>query len=163
MLKARRWEYRDTGLTDVDWATGSIYSADSGVDRHYLIFNSSYNTIKIDTLSFRTFGLTCSFQNLAVAHNCVDHQSRIVSYLLTLFIHSSRLNCTFSWIQLGCHNRCHGVVMVGSLFSSSIVSPERPLHGASLSSLTGHGQVLLWLCSITICGQIGHIYIYSET
>jgi len=40
--------------------TGSIYSGDPGVDRHHVIFISSYYTTKIHTLSFATFGLTHS-------------------------------------------------------------------------------------------------------
>jgi len=35
--------------------TGSIYLGDLGVDRHQLIFISSYYTTKIHTLSFPTF------------------------------------------------------------------------------------------------------------
>jgi len=53
--------------------------------------------------------------------------------------------------------------MVGSLPSSSICSPQQPPSGASLSSLNGRVQVLLRLCSTTICGQIDRMYIYTET
>jgi len=42
--------------------TGSIYSGDPGVDRHHVIFISSYHTTKLHTLSFQTFGLTHSFR-----------------------------------------------------------------------------------------------------
>jgi len=37
-----RWQvYADTGVAEVEWATGSTYSGDHGVDRHHLIFISS--------------------------------------------------------------------------------------------------------------------------
>jgi len=37
-----RWRvFSDTGVTEVDWATGSSYSGHPGVDRHHLIFISS--------------------------------------------------------------------------------------------------------------------------
>jgi hypothetical protein len=35
---------------EVDRVTGSIYSADSGVDRHHLISISSYHTMKIHSI-----------------------------------------------------------------------------------------------------------------
>jgi len=40
----RRRVYGDTGVTEVDWATGSTYSGDPGVDRHHIIFISSGTT-----------------------------------------------------------------------------------------------------------------------
>ena len=57
--------YRDTGVTELDRVTGSIYSADPGVDRHNLISISSYHTIKIHTLSFPPSGLTRSVQEIS--------------------------------------------------------------------------------------------------
>jgi len=52
--------YGDTGVTEVERATRSIYLGDPGVDRQHLIFISSCHTTKIHTLSFPTFGLTRS-------------------------------------------------------------------------------------------------------
>ena len=63
--------YGDTGVTEVERVTGSIYSADPGVDRHHLISISSYHTMKIHTLSFPTFGLTCSVRNIVDPRNCL--------------------------------------------------------------------------------------------
>jgi len=60
ILTERRWEYVDTGVTEVEWATRSIYSGDPGVDRQHLIFISSRHTSKIHNLSFPTFCLTRS-------------------------------------------------------------------------------------------------------
>jgi len=40
----------------MDWAVGSIYSADPGIDSYHLI--SSYHTMKIHPLTFTTSGLT---------------------------------------------------------------------------------------------------------
>ena len=51
--------------------TGSIYSADPGVDKHHLISISSYHTMTIHTLSFPTFGLTRSVRDIVDPHNCV--------------------------------------------------------------------------------------------
>jgi len=87
IFKERRRLYGDTGVTEVDRVTGSIYSADPGVDRHHLISISSYHTMKIHTLSFPTFGLTRSVRD---PRNCVDPHGRVVSYLLT-FLRSSSL------------------------------------------------------------------------
>jgi len=66
--------------------TGSVYSADPGVDRHHLIFISSYHTMKIHTLSFPTFGLTRCVRDFVDPCNCVDPQCGVVSYLLTRFL-----------------------------------------------------------------------------
>jgi len=107
--------YGNTGVTEVDWATGSTYSGDHGVDRHHLIFISSYHKWKIHTLSFPTFGVSRSFRDVVDPRNCMDSHSWVVSYLLTFFLGD------------------------GSL------------------------QVLLWLCSTTICGQIDRMYIYRDT
>ena len=51
--------------------TGSIYLADTGVDRHHFISISSYHTIKIHTLSFPTFGLTRSVRDIVDPCNYV--------------------------------------------------------------------------------------------
>ena len=75
----RRRVYGDTGVTEVDRVTGSIYSADPRVDRHYLISISSYHTMQIHTLSSREG-----------PRNCVDPHSRVVSDLFT-FLRSSSL------------------------------------------------------------------------
>ena len=60
--------YGDTGVTEVERVTGSIYSADPGVDRHDLISILSYHTMKIHTLSFPAFGLT---RDIMDPRNCV--------------------------------------------------------------------------------------------
>jgi len=67
-IAKERWRvYRDTGVTDVDWVNGCIYSADRRVDRHHLISISSYHTMKNkNTLSFPTFHFTHSVRD------CVD-------------------------------------------------------------------------------------------
>jgi len=74
-----RQVYCDTGVTEVDSVTGSLYSADHGVHRHHLISISSYHTMKIHTLSFPTFTLTRSVRDFVDPCNCVNHQSRVVS------------------------------------------------------------------------------------
>jgi len=67
----------------------------------------------------------------------MDPQRQIVSYFLTWFLQSSNQKCSFSWILFGCRERCGGVLMVGSLPSTSIISPQQPPRGASLCSLNG--------------------------
>jgi len=85
-----RWRlYRDTGVTEVDRVTGSIYSADPGVDIHHLISISSYYTMQIHTLSFPTFGLTCSVRDFVDQHNCVDPHGQVVLHLQTSLRSSS--------------------------------------------------------------------------
>jgi len=44
IVNERRRVNGDTGVTEVDWATGSTYSRDPGVHRHHLIFISSGST-----------------------------------------------------------------------------------------------------------------------
>jgi len=61
--------YGETGVTEVERVTGSIYSADPGVDRH-LISILSYHTMKIHYLS-QPFGLTRSVRDIMDPHNCV--------------------------------------------------------------------------------------------
>ena len=56
--------YGDTRVMEVDRVNGSIYSADPGVDRHYLISISSSHTMRIHTLSFPTVGFTRSVQDI---------------------------------------------------------------------------------------------------
>jgi len=155
IFKELRRVYGNTAETDVHRVTGSKCSADPRVDRHYPISISSYHTMKIHTVSFPPSGLTCSVRN-------VDHQRQVVSYLLTQIPHSLNKKRSFSWIPFGCCARCGRVLMVVSLPSSSIVSPQWPLSGASLSSLNGRVQVLLRLCSTTICSQIDRMYTYTE-
>jgi hypothetical protein len=109
-----RWQLSgDTGVTEVDRVTGSIYSADPGVDRHHLISISSYHTMKIHTLSFPTFRLTRSVRDFLGPRNRVDPQRRVVSYLLTRFLRSSNQNRCFLSIPFGCRERCGGMLMVG--------------------------------------------------
>jgi len=88
IFKERLRFYGDTWVTEVDRVTGSIYSVDPGVDRHHLISISSYHTMTIHTLSFPTFGLTCSVRDFVDPPNCVDPHCQVVSYLLT-FLRSS--------------------------------------------------------------------------
>ena len=127
----------DTVVTEVDRVTGSIYLADPRVDRHHLISISSYHTTKIHTLCFPTFGLTCSVRDFMDPPKCLDPQCRVVSNLLTRFLCCLSQNRSFSAILFGCCVRCGGVLMVGSLPSSSIISPQWHPSCASLSSLNG--------------------------
>jgi hypothetical protein len=119
-----RWRvYGETEMTEVDWAPESIYLRDPGVNRRHLIL-LSYN--EIHNLSFPTFDLTRSFRDFVDPRNCVYPHGRVVSHLLTLFLLSSSQNRCFSRIPIGCRERCGGVLMMGSVPSSSAVSLHRP-------------------------------------
>ena len=89
IVKVRQWMNGDTGVTELECATRSIYSWDPGVDRQHLIFISSCHITKILTLSFPTFGLTPSSRDFVDPSNCVDPQGQVVSYLVTFFPRSS--------------------------------------------------------------------------
>jgi len=162
IVKKQWWVYGDTGVMEVEWATWSIYLGNPGVDRHYLLLISCCHTMKIHTLSFPTFGLTRSFRDFMDPCNCMDPHGRVVLKFLTISLRCSSQTSFFSWIPFGCCERCSRVLIVGSLPFSSIVSPQRPPSGVCLSSLTGHLQVLLRLCSTIICSQIDHTYIYRD-
>ena len=88
--------YGTTGVMERERVMGSIYSADPGVDRNYLILISSYDTMIIHTLSYTTFGLTCSVRDVMDPRICVDPQLLEVSYHLTRLVPSSNQNCSFS-------------------------------------------------------------------
>jgi len=162
IFKEQCWVYEDREIMEVDWATGSIYLGDPGVDRYHLIFISSYHTTKIPTLSFPTFALTRSFRDFVDPRNSVDPHGQVVSYLLTVFLRSSSWNCIFSGIPLWCRERCGGMLMVGSLPSTSIISAQWPQSGSSRGSFNWCLQVPLLLCSTTICRQMDHRYIYRD-
>jgi len=135
IFKERRRVYGGTGITEVQWVTGSIYSADPGVDRHHLISILYYHTMKIHYLS-QLFGLTWSVRDIMDPRNCVGSPSQVVSYLLTRFLHFLNQNRSFSWIPFGCCKRCGRVLTVGCLPFRSIVSTQRPPNGASLKVLS---------------------------
>ena len=81
IFQQRQQMYGDTGVTEVDRVTESIYSVDPGVDRHRLISISSYYIMNIHTLSFPTFGLTHSVQDFMDLRNCVDPQGQVQTTL----------------------------------------------------------------------------------
>jgi len=80
-------------MTEVDWAMGSIYLRNPGIDRCHLIL-LSFNVIH--NLSLPTFDRVRSFRDF------VDPHGRVVSHHLTLFLHSSIWNHSFSQIPFGC-------------------------------------------------------------
>ena len=113
--------YGDTKVTEMDSATGSIYLRHPAVDRNH--FNLlSYN--KIHTFSVPAFGLTCYFRAFLDRCNCVVSHCWVVFYLLTLLVPSLSRNNSFSRSRLGFHKRCGRVFMMGSVPSSSVISPK---------------------------------------
>ena len=93
---------------------------DPGVDRYHLIIQRKYtlylSQLLVPTHSCRVF---IDPRNL-----CGSSRLGTLSYPLTLFLRSSSQNRSFSRIPFGCRGRCGGVLMMGSLPSSSAVSPQ---------------------------------------
>jgi hypothetical protein len=111
--RTERWQvYRDAEMTEVDWATGSIYLRDPGIDRLHLILLSFK---EIHNPSFPTGNQTQSFREF------VDLHCRGVSNLLTLFLTSSGPNRSCSQIPFAWHERCGRVLMMGSHPSSPAI------------------------------------------
>jgi len=86
IVQNRRFVYGYLGVMEVEGATRSIYSGDPGVNRQYLIFISSCYSMKTHILSFPRCCLTHTVRDFVDPHSCV------VSYLLTIFLHSSSWN-----------------------------------------------------------------------
>jgi len=59
--------------------------------------------------------------------NCVNPHSQVVSDQITLFLHSSTLNCSCTRISIGKPWTVWSRVMTGSVPSISIVSPQKEL------------------------------------
>jgi len=125
IIKERRQVYWDTGVTEVDRVSGSIYSADARVGWHHLISISSCNENSHSIFPNFWSHSHCT-RYFVEPHNRMDPQCWVVLYLLTRILPSSNQNCSFSWILFECCERYGGVLMVGSLPSSSIVSPQLP-------------------------------------
>lgn len=114
-------ECKVTVVTEIDWATGSIYSGDPRVDRSHLI--SSLHK-EIHTFTFPAFDLTYSFWDFIYLHNCMASHGQVVLHNLTHFLCSWSQNSSFSLMPFGCCERCCGVLMIGSLPSASVVLPH---------------------------------------
>jgi hypothetical protein len=86
----------------MDGVTGSIILGDPGVDRlHRILYLISYHLIiqRTTHFIFLICGSHSLFPRLHVdLRNCVDPRSRIVSYLLTLFLRSASQNLSLSRI-----------------------------------------------------------------
>jgi len=111
-----RFRYNCDGLSDGEYILG-----DSRVDRHHLIL-SSYN--EIHPLSSLAFGFTHSFWDFVDPCTCVVAYGQVVSHALTCFLCSSSNYDLLPQFPLECHERFCGVLMIFSLLSSSIVSPQ---------------------------------------
>jgi len=154
-FRQRQWVHGNIRVTEVDRVMGSILTS-----AHFHLILSYYentHTIFPNCWSHSLCPRCCDRRNWK------DHQCQVVSHLLTRFLCSSNQNRYFSWVPFRCRRRCGGLTIACALPSSSIVSPQRPPSGVSLSSLNGRVHMLLWLCSTTICGQIDRMHIYTET
>jgi len=96
ICKEQRRVYGDTGVTEVDRVTGSMYSADPRVGRYHPISIPFYHTMKTHTRSFPTFGPTSSLCDFLAPGNCVNPQHWVVSYLLTQLLISLNQNRSLS-------------------------------------------------------------------
>jgi len=141
------------GMSNAEYIFGRPH-----VDRH-LFYITSCDTTKTHSLLFRTFSITCPFGDLLDHCNCMDPHRQEVSYLLTCFLQSMSWNSSPYTMGFKCCERCGEMLMVGSLHSRSLISPQRPPSGASLGPLNGR----LRLCLTTICGEIDHIYRYRDS
>jgi len=121
---------------EMDSATGSIYLADPGVDRHHRIirnrhsfFPSSWSHTPLPSFHRSTqfvWLLTHSYQAFIEPLNlCGSSQPGIPSYPLNVSLRLSSQNGSFLRIVIGCYARCGGVLMMSWLTSSSTVSPHR--------------------------------------
>jgi len=116
------YTYGDSGIIEIDSATGSIYLNDPGVDRHYLILK---NTLAI-------FPNSQSHALLPTFHRSKQFvwfiMVGILSYPLTLLLCYLSQNHSSSQIPFRCHARCARLLMMGCLHSSSSVLQH---HGVS--------------------------------
>jgi len=166
IFKEQRRVYPDTEVPEVDRVTGSIYSADPGVDRHHPISISSNHTEKIHTLSFPTFGLTRSVRDIVDPCNCVGSLTvgSIISChpIPTLLVpeplcESEQLFLMNSvWMPREVRRSVDGGL---SGFKLHCFTSPASKCCISKCSLNGRGLLLLRLCSSTICSQIDRMYI----
>jgi hypothetical protein len=136
---SRRGAYGDTRIMKIDWAMGSIYVGDTGANRNHLIiqqnthciFSSPWSHALLFSVHRSTqfaWFVTDSCRAFIVPRNlCGSLHLGSLSHPLTLFLRSSSQHCSVPQIPFGCHERCSGVLMMGSLPSSSAVSPQRVL------------------------------------
>jgi len=87
---------------EVDRVRWRIFRADCGICWHCLILISSYHTLKVHTLSFSTFSLSCSVRDFVDPCNYMDLQRRIIWFLRHWFLCSLNQNRSFLWIPFGC-------------------------------------------------------------
>jgi len=142
----RRWTQRQ----------GVYILADPGVDRHHLIiwnthsvFPSSWSHALLPSFPGPTryvwFLMHSSQAFIDPLHLCGSSWLGIPSYPLTLLLHSSSKNRSFSWILFGCHARCRGVLMMGYYSASSTISPHRDWVNSEIHSKAMIRQV--WRCA----------------
>jgi len=109
------YTYGDTGITEIDSATGSIYLDNPGVDRHHPILKITHSIFP----NTRSHALLPSFHRSKQFVQFI--MVGIASYPLTLFVRSSSQNRLFSQIPFGYHARCARVLMTECLRSSSSI------------------------------------------
>jgi hypothetical protein len=127
------YTYRDTGITEMDSSTGSIYLEDPSVDRHHLIIQNTHRTFP----SFWSHAHLLSFM-----HECNLGGSSwpgIILNPLTLILRSLRQNCTLSRIPFRYHATCGGVLIMVCLPSPARCDSVRKPHAVlpdTLGNLT---------------------------
>jgi len=128
------YTYGDTGITELDSATGSIYLGDPEVDGHHRniqnthsIVHSSWTHALLPSFHWSThfvwFFTHCCPVFIDPHNICRSSRPGIPSYPLTHFLHSSNKKSSFARIPFRCHAGCGGVLIKGWLPSSSTISP----------------------------------------
>jgi len=127
------------------WATGSIYSGDPEVDRSKLALHLVFHIISSHYTTNYTLHLSHLLISLTLSE--IPH-SRVLSYLLTLYLHSSSLNCCFPQNQFGMLREVQRIMMQGSLHKQNVHPSGR--NTQSSQTLRATSPVLL---STSSCSQ----------
>jgi len=97
--------YGDSWFAEMDGVTVSIYLGVPGVDRLNRILYHLTSSCHIQRITHSIIHIVWShtlFPKLCMdPHNCMDPHGRVAWDRLTLFLHSSSLNCSFSVIPFG--------------------------------------------------------------
>jgi len=133
---------------------------DSSLDCHTALRDTSRAAVTTAKLSGRLDGIFS--QQWFLLNHKAFHLVIVVFVPVTRFA-TSWYGMDYFRFSIYVHmvNLAGRVLMVGSLPSSSIISPQWPPSGAYLSSHNGHAQVLLQLCSSTICAPLTTFKLYS--
>jgi hypothetical protein len=123
------YTYGDTGITEIDSATGSIYSGDPGVDRHHLIKRNIHSTFP----SLWSHALMPSFRT-STHFVWFIHHGRVSLWMHSPSSNAPRARTALSRVPFRYYARCGGVLMMGCQPDSSTVSPHRDRENIEIPS-----------------------------